>query len=85
MSNHCRGCRYDPALSTGEKACPFTTLYWDFLLRHETRLAANPRMGMQVRNLGRLDAEAREAIRQQASVLRGRLSGGSPDSPTTRP
>ncbi len=85
MSDHCRGCRYDPALSTGEKACPFTTLYWDFLLRHETRLAANPRMGMQVRNLGRLDAEAREAIRQQASALRGRLSGGSPDSPTTRP
>ena len=76
MSNHCRSCRYDPALSTGEKACPFTTLYWDFLLRHETRLAANPRMGMQVRNLGRLDADARNAIRQQASALRGRLSGG---------
>ena len=76
MSDHCRACRYDPALSTGEKACPFTTLYWDFLLRHEARLAANPRMGMQVRNLGRLDADARKAIRQQASALRGRLSGG---------
>ena len=75
MGNHCTGCRYDPALYTGAKACPFTTLYWDFLLRHEARLAANPRMGMQVRNLGRLDAETRAAIRQQAGALRTALRG----------
>jgi deoxyribodipyrimidine photolyase-related protein len=75
MGNHCTGCRYDPALSTGAKACPFTTLYWDFLLRHEARLAANPRMGMQVRNLGRLDAETRAVIRQQAGALRTALRG----------
>jgi deoxyribodipyrimidine photolyase-related protein len=51
MSDHCRGCRYDPAQRTGERACPFTTLYWDFLARHEKRLAANPRMALQVKNL----------------------------------
>ncbi|HLM53471.1 MAG TPA: cryptochrome/photolyase family protein [Pseudoxanthomonas sp.] len=27
MSNYCKGCRYDPARSVGEEACPFTTLY----------------------------------------------------------
>jgi deoxyribodipyrimidine photolyase-related protein len=75
MGNHCAGCRYDPALSTGAKACPFTTLYWDFLLRHEKRLAANPRMVMQVRNLGRLDAAARAAIAAQADALRAALKG----------
>ena len=70
MSNHCKGCKYDPALSTGATACPFTTLYWDFLNRHETLLKKNPRMAMQLKNLGRLDATAREAISVQAAAHR---------------
>jgi deoxyribodipyrimidine photolyase-related protein len=70
MSDYCRGCRYDPAVSTGESACPFTTLYWDFLLRHEERLRANPRMLMQVRNADRLSPSQKTAIRNQAGELR---------------
>ena len=70
MSNHCSGCRYDPAQSTGSKACPFTTLYWDFLMRHETLLKKNPRMAMQLKNLARLDDAARDAITAQATAHR---------------
>lgn len=70
MSNHCKGCRYDPALSTGANACPFTTLYWDFLNRHEALLKKNPRMAMQLKNLNRLDASTRDAISAQASAHR---------------
>jgi deoxyribodipyrimidine photolyase-related protein len=70
MSNYCAGCRFDPAKSTGEDACPFTTLYWDFLLRHEKFLAKNQRMTMQLKNLARLDAPKRKAIRQQAAQFR---------------
>jgi deoxyribodipyrimidine photolyase-related protein len=66
MSNHCKGCRYNPALSTGETACPFTTLYWDFLNRHVDVLAKNPRMLMQLKNLNRLSTEDRQAIAEQA-------------------
>jgi deoxyribodipyrimidine photolyase-related protein len=73
MSNYCAGCRFDPAQSTGEKACPFTTLYWDFLQRHESMLRANPRMGLQVKNLARLDTTQRAAIAQQAEQLRSSL------------
>jgi deoxyribodipyrimidine photolyase-related protein len=69
MGNHCKGCRYDPGDATGPTACPYTTLYWDFLMRHETLLAGNPRMGMQVRNLARLAPDKREAIRAQAQRL----------------
>ena len=70
MGNHCKGCRYDPALSTGDTACPYTTLYWDFLMRHETLLKKNPRMAMQLKNLGRLDEAARAAIQARAQVHR---------------
>ena len=70
MSNHCSGCPYDPAQSTGPKACPYTTLYWDFLMRHEALLKKNPRMAMQLKNLARLEAPAREAITAQATAHR---------------
>lgn len=70
MSNACAQCRFNPKLKTGAKACPFTTLYWDFLIRHEQRFANHPRLRMQLRNLQRLDTEARSAIQAQASRLR---------------
>ena len=70
MSNHCKGCKYDPALSIGASACPYTTLYWDFLIRHEALLKKNPRMAMQLKNLTRLDLPTREAISGQAAAHR---------------
>ncbi len=75
MSNYCGGCRYNPAEPVGETACPFTTLYWDFLMRHEQRLAKNRRMQLQVRNLTRLGDQRKLAIRDQAAALRDRMGG----------
>ena len=76
MSNHCKGCRFNPALSTGESACPFTTLYWDYMDRHADMLAKNPRMLMQLKNLNRLSAEQREAISKQAQEHRDQQRAG---------
>jgi deoxyribodipyrimidine photolyase-related protein len=76
MSNHCTSCRFDPAKSSGDDACPFTTLYWDFLMRHEPMLAANQRMSLQVRNLTRLSAKDRAAIQERAAEIRA--NGGAP-------
>jgi deoxyribodipyrimidine photolyase-related protein len=70
MGNHCKGCRFEPAQATGTNACPYTTLYWDFLMRHEALLKKNPRMAMQLKTLGRLDGPAREAITEQAAAHR---------------
>jgi deoxyribodipyrimidine photolyase-related protein len=70
MSNHCRGCRFDPALRTGDAACPFTTLYWDFLQRHQDLLARNQRMALQVKNLARIEAPERRAIAKRAAEIR---------------
>jgi deoxyribodipyrimidine photolyase-related protein len=77
MSNHCSGCRFDPAQSTGEKACPFTTLYWDFLMRHEPLLRQNARMAMQMKNLDRLSADTRAAIAAQAVQHRAAQAAGN--------
>jgi deoxyribodipyrimidine photolyase-related protein len=70
----CDGCRYRPEQRVGARACPFTTLYWDFLLRHEARFADHPRLALQVRGLARVDGAERERIRAQAAALRERLA-----------
>jgi len=54
MSNYCKGCEYNPKLRIGESACPFTTLYWDFLDRHKETFAKNHRMSQQFFGLNRL-------------------------------
>ena len=73
MSNYCSGCRYDPAKATGEDACPFTTLYWDFLVRHKKQLSGNNRMAMQLKNVDRKDKKDLAAIQRQARELRASL------------
>jgi len=70
MSNACGGCRFNPKVANGADACPFTTLYWDFLARHEQVLKKNPRMAMQLKNLGRKDTAELRTIRRQADGLR---------------
>jgi deoxyribodipyrimidine photolyase-related protein len=74
MSNYCAGCRYDPAQATGERACPFTTWYWDFLLRHEKLLATNQRMTLQLKNLARLTGQRKREIRDTAAAWRARVA-----------
>ena len=70
MGGPCSGCRYDPAQREGERACPYTTLYWDFLLRHEALLQKNPRMALQVKNVARLSDAQRQAVVQRAAAIR---------------
>ncbi len=70
MSNYCGHCRFDPKKSSGDSACPFTTLYWAFLMRHERRFKDHPRAGMQWRNLGRLAPDEAERIKRRAEELK---------------
>ena len=73
MSNYCSGCRYDPAVKTGPKACPMTTFYWDFLDRNEALLSKNTRTLLMMKNLQRLSAEERAAIGAHAQQLRDNI------------
>ena len=74
MSNYCDGCRFDPGKASGAEACPFTTLYWDFLQRHRKRFERHPRTALQWKNLQRLDKAELRNIADRAAALRARLA-----------
>ncbi len=66
MSDYCGGCRYDPKVRVGEKACPFTAGYWAYIDRHADTLRPNPRMSRAVAGLSRLSD--REAVVAQETA-----------------
>ncbi len=74
MSDYCAGCRFDPKAANSDDACPFTTLYWDFLSRNRQRIKGNRRMGFQLKNLDRKDDGERRAIRDRAKTLKARMT-----------
>ena len=74
MSDYCKGCRYDRAKRTGDDACPFTTLYWDFMMRHQERFVRNPRVAQQVRAAQKLSDI--DAVREHAVTVLRRLDAG---------
>lgn len=73
MGDYCRSCRYEPGTRTGESACPFTTFYWDFLIRHRRRFGTNRRMALMLKHVETMDLDEREAIAAWADRLRNEL------------
>ncbi len=76
MSDSCRTCRFDPKQRVGPDACPFTTLYWDFLARNADALAGNHRMARPLaamRALSNLPAVRERAIEVLDRLDRGEL------------
>lgn len=67
MSNYCKGCRYDVKQKTGDDACPFNPLYWDFLIRNREKLKGNARLGQIYRNWDRMDDEKQDAYLASAA------------------
>jgi deoxyribodipyrimidine photolyase-related protein len=74
MSDSCKGCRYDRKQRTGPDACPFTTLYWDFLARHAEQFGRNPRIVQQVRAAQKLSDLP--AVQQRAVEVLAMLDAG---------
>jgi deoxyribodipyrimidine photolyase-related protein len=74
MSNYCAGCRYKPDEAETDNACPFTTLYWEFLATHRARFANHPRLALQVKHLDNHSAEKRAAIAKRAQWVREHYS-----------
>ena len=66
MSNYCGSCYYKKAIKTGEKACPFNSLYWNFYDKNESKLAKNPRIGMMYNVWRKMKPEDKSALLEQA-------------------
>ena len=66
MSHYCSGCYYDKTKKTGEKACPFNSLYWNFYDQHQTKLAKNPRISMMYNVWHKMNPELKADILKQA-------------------
>ncbi|MFZ4779296.1 MAG: cryptochrome/photolyase family protein, partial [Terrimicrobiaceae bacterium] len=75
MSNYCQGCAYDPKKKSGEGACPFNLLYWDFFDRHADEFSSNPRIGMIINSWRKRPEAEKKTIRQEASAFLRMISG----------
>jgi len=88
MSNFCDHCPYDNRIRHGRsergQACPFNTMYWDFLIRQHSRFSTNNRMAMILKHVDRMDRRERAEIAAHADRIRHRLGIGSPDQDALR-
>lgn len=66
MSHYCGTCFYDKSKKTGDKACPFNSLYWNFYDTHEDKLSKNPRIGMMYKVWQKMKPEDKAALLKQA-------------------
>jgi deoxyribodipyrimidine photolyase-related protein len=62
MSNHCQQCHYNVKAKHGTDSCPFNSLYWHFLDRHQDKLGNNHRLRMIYRNWEKRDKQEKEAV-----------------------
>jgi len=73
MGDHCSACAYQPKQRTGEQACPFNALYWDFFDRHREHLQGNPRLGVVYSQLKKMAPDTLAELRAQAASTLERL------------
>jgi deoxyribodipyrimidine photolyase-related protein len=73
MSNYCNDCKYKPDIRFGESACPVTTLYWNFLIKHRQQFEASPRTRLMTANLKRISDEDQKEITIHAKKILSNL------------
>jgi deoxyribodipyrimidine photolyase-related protein len=77
MSDYCEDCAYYKTKDTGEGACPFNALYWDFLDRNEEPLRSNHRMGLMYSHVDdKRESGTMAEIRERVVELREMAADG---------
>lgn len=73
MSDYCGDCHYDYRQRSSDSACPFNSLYWNFMVEHRDRLDRNPRIGMIYRNWDKQPEDNRKALLKRAAWILSNL------------
>ena len=66
MSDYCSGCHYDVKEKASETACPFNSLYWNFMLKHRVDLERNPRTSMVFKGWDKRSSSEKKDILKRA-------------------
>lgn len=69
MSNYCKDCKYNPNKIIEDDACPFNSLYWDFLARNADKLSRNPRMKIIYSSWYKFSPDKQKSIRDRAKII----------------
>ena len=74
MSNFCQNCQYQISKKTGDKACPFNYLYWNFMIENKSRLADNFRLRPIYLSLRKFSEERIIEIRESSKKFLSELN-----------
>lgn len=66
MSNYCTSCVYNNKEKTTKNACPFNSLYWNFLEEKKAQLSSNFRMKMMYSLLAKMPVSELAEIQEKA-------------------
>lgn len=70
MSNYCKNCKYKVSKKNAEDdACPFNSLYWNFLDEKKEHFANNQRMNMMLATLKKMDTDKLNAHKKRAQKV----------------
>ncbi|MFK7780847.1 cryptochrome/photolyase family protein [Psychroserpens sp.] len=69
MSNYCSSCHYNHKNKVEENACPFNSLYWNFLDDKREQLGNNFRMKMMYSLLDKMDKQDLQKIKEKAKHI----------------
>lgn len=66
MSDYCKSCYYNVKYKTEEKSCPFNSLYWHFVQRHQDKFKRNSRMRMVYNRWRKMEKRQQNALIEKA-------------------
>jgi deoxyribodipyrimidine photolyase-related protein len=69
MSNYCGGCQYSHTKKVGENACPFNSLYWNFLSEKREHFKDNHRMNMMMSLLQKKNTAELNDLQERAQQI----------------